>query len=360
LLDVDAACRRSALRVIAFLLHRSALGHLPVAGVAGACWLRVQGGGGAWRRAKFIASLGLPLVVLIAMTPRIITIVTRIDPMHFVPETVRRSGLLATTFGDGRTLDIINLLVMLSPMVILSPLLGGLAGRPPGREALVVGALALPFVLVVPLIHPGQGYIRDWDDFASAGVAMSLATAWLAARAQHARRRSLWLATALTLGAATPPLQWLLHSADLDHALARAEAFMNQPPKRTTMERYTTWRYLGTREAATDRLDRSARAYAEAAKAIPSPNLLHQWAMVETRRNNFGGARKLYRRLVERDPRDVFAWWMLAGTSSQLQDWKEAYRAARRVLALDSTHVEARLALEGLERTRPELVRSAP
>jgi len=345
---------------IALLLHRSALGLLPAACVAGAIWLRTHDGGRGWRRREFIVASGLPLVVLILMAPRLITIVTQIDPMHFAPETVRRSGLLATTFGGGRTTDMSNLLVMLSPFAILLPLLAALGGRPHAREALVVGALALPFVLVVPLIHPGQGYIRDWDDFASAGVALSLATAWLAAGALRATRSSLWLATSLTLGVAAPSLQWMLHGGDLDRALTRAEAFMKEPPPRSTMERYTTWGYIGERAASTGRLERSAGAYAEAARAIASPHILHQWAMIEVQRGNFTGARSIYSRLVQRNPRDVFAWWMLAGACSQLEDWDEAYHATRQVLALDPAHVGARQALADMERTRPGIVRPPP
>jgi len=214
----------------------------------------------------------------------------------------------------------------------------------------------IPFVLVVPFIHPGQGYIRDWDDFATVGVALSLAAAWLAVRAASTSRRAPWIAAALTLGAAAPSLQWVLHGADLERGLARAEAFMTEPPTRTNWERYTTWQYLGVREEATDHLDRSVRAYREAARAIDSPHILHQWAMVEVQRGNFTGARDLYSRLVARDPRDVFAWWMLAVAHSRLAEWDEAYRATRRVLALDPTHAEARQALDDMERTRPEVV----
>ena len=360
---LDVARRGRGLQMLgialaaALLIHRSALGLLPAGGVAGAIWLRTHGGRGAWRRPAFLVGCALPLVVLAVMAPRIVTIISHFDPRHFAPETARRGGFLAATFGGGRTIDMLNLLVMLSPFAILLPILSALVARPPGRERLVLGALGLPLVLVVPFIHPGQGYFRDWDCFVSAGVALSLATAWLGASAIRAAPRSPWLATALALGVAAPSLQWLLHGSDLDRGLARAEAFMNESPARTTKERYSTWEYLGVREVATERLDQSARAFEEASKVIPSPHILHEWAMVEVERNNFAGAREIYHRLIERNPQDVFAWWRLAGACAQLDDWEEAYRATQRVLALDPTHADAQRALEEMERRRPDLIR---
>ena len=156
-----------------------------------------------------------------------------------------------------------------------------------------------------------------------------------------------------------PTLQWVLHSHDLARSLARAQAFVTEAPERTLMERYTTWGYLGIRNAALERLDVSAQAYSRAADAISTPHILHQWAAVEMMRRHFSDARDVYGRIVERNPRDAFAWWSMAGASSQIPDWPAAYRATLRTIALDSTNTAARGALEMMRQAHPELVRSS-
>jgi len=120
------------------------------------------------------------------------------------------------------------------------------------------------------------------------------------------------------------------------------------------MERYTTWKFLGTRYATDQRFAEAAGAFSHAAEAISSTHILHEWAGSEMSRENYSGARTVYQRIVSADPRDTFAWWGLAVAASHVGDWATAQHAARQVVALDSTHAEARQALRDMEQAQPE------
>jgi hypothetical protein len=120
--------------------------------------------------------------------------------------------------------------------------------------------LALPFVVVMPLLHPVQGMLRDWDDFAATGVAISLLTAWYAGRALRGAGSMLWLAAAVSLGAAAPAVEWLAHNADQERGFVRVRALLNEPPVREKSERGNTWDYLGIRYFRLERWDQAAEA----------------------------------------------------------------------------------------------------
>jgi tetratricopeptide (TPR) repeat protein len=339
---------------LALLLHRSALGLIPAVGVA--CWSWFRRAPQGRPHPVALVAAGAPLVALAIVAPRILTIMRTFDPIHFAPEGARGAGVLVATFSPARAADLLNLLVMLSPLAAaLPPLLLLRAGELRRPEIAFTLALALPFVAIAPLIHPGQGYFRDWDVVAAAGVALSIGAAWWVGGWLSAASDRRWLAATVIAAVAVPSLQWMILQTDLEHGLGRARAFATQPPARTSMERYTVWQYLGVRLAADEQLEQAAAAYQHAAAIVPSPHILHQWAAVELERGNSSGARTVYRRLLADHPTDTFGWWALAVASSRLGDWSEAHRAARRVLELDSAHVEARQAVEEMERMRPDL-----
>src|SRR5258706_3072342 len=162
------------------VLHRSAFGLLPAAAVAWAMWLRARGAG-ALRRPLALVALLLPVVVMAIMVPRIVADVRRWDVVHFAPAELRTGGgPLRAAFADGRPLDLLNLVLVLSPLAIPA-LIAALAAGPRrllAREVAPLLALALPFVLVGPFIHPVQGLFRDWDDYAVAAVTLSLLAAY--------------------------------------------------------------------------------------------------------------------------------------------------------------------------------------
>src|SRR5262249_36082853 len=156
---------------------------------AGVTWLGRERARGAWRRPQTILAFAIPLVTLAIMIPRIVAIVQRFDTVHFASATVAaEGGVFAAALQGTRPLDLLNLALLVSPLAPLVPVLALSLGRkaydrPAAAEAVLLWLLALPFLVVMPFLHPVQGMVRDWDDFAATGVAISLLTAWYASRA---------------------------------------------------------------------------------------------------------------------------------------------------------------------------------
>jgi tetratricopeptide repeat protein len=343
----------AAALALGFVLHRSALGLVPVAAVVWLQWSRAQPG--AWRRPASLAALALPVAALAAMLPRIVTIVTRIDPMHFAPEEVRRAGgVIPGLFLGTRLVDLANVVVLLSPLALAAPLVAAWAGRtlPWRSEGLVLVTLALPFLGCMPFIHPGQGYYRDWDDFAAAGMALSLVTAWLVARTVEQSPRHAWVAVAAVLAVAGPALQWLIHQNDVDRGLARVEKFLRERPSRTESERARAWDYLGWRTTDLGRFDQAAAAFAQLAALQPSPRVMRQWAAVEVLRGDPGRAQQIYRRMLDRFPDVSAGWFELARLSYQVGDLDESRRAAGEMLRLRPGDPGARRLIAHLDSLR--------
>jgi hypothetical protein len=343
---------------LAFVLHRSALGLLPVAVVTGALWSRAHPG--AWRRPASLATLALPVVTLAVMLPRTIAIITRVDPMHFAPEEVRQAGgILPGLVLGSRLADLANLLPMLSPLALAAPAMALALGRslPWRAEGLLLATLALPFVATMPFIHPGQGYHRDWDDFAAPGMTLSLIAAWLVGRALERSPRHAWLGVAALLGAAAPSLQWLVHHGDVNRGLARVETFLREPPRRGDSERARTWDYLGWRLTDLGRYEGAAAAFARLAELQPSPRVMRQWAATEALRGDPRRAQEIYRQMLTRFPDVAAGWFELARLSYEMGDLAEARRAAGEMLRLDPGRAATRefiAHLDSLRRARGE------
>jgi len=321
---------------VALLFHRSALALLPVAIVA---WMQVARGDPAGARAKpaALARAALaPVVVLAFMLPRIVRIVTHIDPMHFAPQALRGGSFLARELGGARPADLVNLLIFLVPLAPLVPTLAWPAAHHVRRrDAVVLLSLALPFLLVMPWIHPGQGLFRDWDDFAATGVALALVAAWLAGETLRASPRAAALAPALVLACAMPTVQWLAHHGDLARGLERVRRFVTEPPRRIAFERAVTWQFIGQSEADRRRFVPSADAYAQAAELLPSPNVTRQWGVAELRAGRYARARRVYEGIVARDSTDAFGWTGLALAARRLEDDAGAQDAIEHAVRLD-------------------------
>jgi hypothetical protein len=319
-------------------LHRSALGFLPAALFAWLVWMRQHGGGGRWKRPSTLAALAVPIVALGVMVPRIVAVVRRWDSMHFAPESVRQQGgVLAAALSGARPVDLLNLIVMLSPLAVTIPVLLGWRLRrldsDDARELALLLLLALPFVGVMPFLHPAQGLFRDWDDFTATGVAISLLAAWMLGRTlRGASGRGL--AVAATFAVAVPAIQWIAHHTDVDRGFARVRAFMLEPPARPASERGTTWDFLGIRNFRLERWDDAAAAFQHAAETSPSPRILQEWALAETMRRRFDAAQSIYHLMLARAPANELGWLGLATCSLNLGDFAEARRAARQLLAL--------------------------
>jgi len=345
-------------------LHRSALAFVPAMVTAWALGLRHLARSAAWRRPAAIAGLALPLVALGGVLPRLISTFVTVDlPTHLASADVRASGgVIRSIFAGTRAADLVNLVLMLSPLAVSLPVLGPLLGQRLSRgTGAVLLALLVPFLGALLLVHPRQGMFRDWDDFAACGVALSLVTAWLVGEALRDPRQApalgpiasgspAVLAVVVVLGVASPAFQWLLHNHEVDRGLARVEAFLSEPPAREPGERALAYHYLGTRYTALRRLDSAADAYAHAAELAPSPRLLYDWAIAEADRGRLEKSREVLLRLVGKAAPMAQAWLALAQVSLQLGDTTGARAAAESTLALAPGQGEAQRLLEGISR----------
>jgi hypothetical protein len=339
------------------------------------------------RKLRFAVGIGIATVALAAMGPRIVETVRRWDAVHFAPHAVREGGLLAATFGGHRPVDLLDLILLLSPLALVILLLPWFLTRgtsedsareATGRELAVLGSLVLPLLLVMPFIHPAQGLFRDWDDFAATGVAVSLLAAWSVAQVLRAAPRHAWLAVAITLSAIVPVLQWLVHHTDVERGLTRVRAFLLEPPRRGDAERGSTWDFVGiwSFRLGNDRLDagdaagaerrwsEAAAAWEQASATAPSPRILQQWAIAETMTGNqrFAGADRaaatlhyrkaavIYRRMLDKDSGNALGWLGLATVSLNGHEFAEARRAANELLRLQPGNADALRVLGEVER----------
>lgn len=339
---------------IAITLHRSAPGFIPALLVAWALWARGHGNAAAWRRPATWAALAIPAIAAAFMLPRIAGIVRRVDPVHFAtPEIAAQGGLWSAALHGARPADALNLVALLAPLALLAIPLAVALGRalPRGRELAYLAALALPFVLTIPFVHALGGLFRDYDDFATAGVALAMLSAWLAGETLRGAPRFAWLAAATALAAIVPCVQWLAHHTDVPRGLARIEALMHEPPARSGAERGRTFDYLGTRWYQLERYEESAEAFKAGCVDAPSPRMLQQWALAETMRGNLRGAVTAYHQQLEKEPDSVSGWLGLAAVTSRIPDYDESRRALNEVLRLrpgdpDATQLLQQLAQE--------------
>jgi tetratricopeptide (TPR) repeat protein len=348
---------------LGLVLHRSTLGLVPALALCWAFALREPESRARWSRPATWLAAALPLAALAVMLPRLVATFATMDPVHFSSSEVRRQGgLLGAMFAGTRPADLVGVVALLSPLALAAPAMAATLGRrgAPWREGALLLALALPWVVMLLLIHPPQGMFRDWDDFAAAAVTLSMVTAWLMATTLREAPAWAWLCVPVALGAAAPSVHWLMHNADLERGLGRVEAYLREPPVRSEEERAKTWDFLGIRYAQLDRWDRSAEAMARAAELAPSPRVLLQWASAEQARGNDHGAQMVYRRLLTIAPDESRGWYGLAFVSWRLEDWGECRRAARELLRLRPGNPQAVQILELAERRDSTRVDQAP
>jgi hypothetical protein len=333
-----------------FTLHRSALGVLPAVFLACAWALRARGRELLRRPSTWIA-FALSSLSLAIMIPRILHIVRNVDPIHFTPAEPGRSAI-AAAFAGARPADMLNLGLMLAPLAAAA--LAALVALGPAawrrRELALLGSLAFPFVALVPFIHAQQGLFRDWDDFAAAGMGVALLSAWLLAETVRAAGSRAWIALPLTLAAAVPSAQWLVHHTLPEHGLARVRAFVTEPPARTSFEQAMTWQYLGQTYLGMSRAVEAADAYSHAAGLLSSPHILRQWGLAESLARHHDRAVSVFRTLLERVPGDIIALRGLMLMSLPLRDSAQARAAAESLMRVSPGDPQAAELLRQLER----------
>lgn len=335
---------------VGLVLHRSAVGLLPLVIVTWILWTRPFDI--AAKRPVVWAALGIPLLALGVMVPRLVATFLRWDAVHLTPAEVKQhGGPLLAAFAGRRPQDLANLFLVLVPVApaCFAALLALNGGLPRRREALVLLALVLPLAGVVPFLHPAQGLFRDWDDFAATGAAIAVACAWISGEILRRAPRFAWLAPGLVLGALVPSLQWMAVQSDLPRGLVRVQALAEGPPRREGPEWGGTWDYLGIRNYRLENWDASAAAFAHAAETSPSPRILTQWGLAESNAGNHQTAQGIYRRLLAGSPDDYSAWRALASESATISDSASSREAARQMLRLRPGDPAARALLQSLE-----------
>ena len=359
---------------IGLVLHRMSIALVPAWLVAWILWFRWRGkpadevslgAPGDGRRLSILIAAAIPIVTLAVMAPRLARVVTGFDPGNFLSADVaREGGVFAAAFSGTRPADLLDIMIVLSPLAPVIALVFMIGGARVGSESqtgssdgtlgegILLVALAAPLVAFAPFYHPPQGLFRDWDAFAATGMALSLAAAWVVGETLRSSERYSWLALAVALGAFTPTAHWLMHHSDADHGIEQVEAFVKEPPVRTDLERGTAWDFLGMRQLELGRNDASADAFSRAAEITPSPKILRGWAASETARGDRERARGIYRRLLARSPDDGQAWTEYMMLSVQVRDADEAERAAKEVLRLRPGEPHAQSVLESVERAR--------
>ncbi len=270
-----------ALVALAPMLHRAALGIVPGALVAWLMWLRLHGGAGGWRRPAFLVSLALPLIALAWLLPRLIQLYLGFDAsVNFAsPEVARQGGVLRAALAPLRLLDLANLLLLYVPLAPVAILAAARHARPllARREGVFLAGLSLGFLPLVLLTQVTQGPFRDWDAFAGAGAAAALLAAWCVARMLDAAPRYAWLALPLALAAAVPTVDVMLCQQDMDRGLARARAFIDEPPHRSEAHRLATLDFIGMRSLRAWRWSDAAATYEQLAETAPHPRALLLW-----------------------------------------------------------------------------------
>ncbi len=338
---------------LALPLHRSAVALVPAAMFVWAMWLRDPRARGSLREPATMAGLASPWVVLAFVVPRVVRTFINVDlPIHLAPAAVQSAGIVSSAFGGLRSMDFLNVILLLSPVAPIIPVGAVILWRDRTRRpalALLL-FLVLPLLAIMPFLHPSQGMFRDWDNFIATGIGLSLLSAWVAGEVLQSAPRWAWLGLAASLGAMMPTLQWMLHHADENRGTARIHAFLVEPPQRTESERALAFDFLGIRHLRRNEGVQAAELFREAVALAPSPRLHHQWALAETQAGNYVGAMQVYERLIARTPEDVDAWRGYTAMTSRLEMWPEAKRGATRLLQLAPGDPQARALLDQIAR----------
>jgi hypothetical protein len=330
---------------IAVSLHRVGLLLVPAFLVAWIVAVRRHGGSPrAW------PGLALPLAAVALVARPVLGVVLGVDlPQH----VAHRVG------GPERWLDHLNALLITAPLAPLAPVLGVACARVLPRRAAAWPALAtgIVFTVLAVVVEPQQGFVRDWDMFAPAGMAIAVIAAWLAGEvvsglaAKRPVANAGGVAIAVVLAAAVPSLQWLVHLHDATLGLGRAHAVVVEPPRRSELERGRLLDFIGIRRAWLGDWNAAADAFAESAALLPTPRVLDQWSKAEIQSGDWDRALEAARLWTSRVPDDLEAWRTMAAVTTHRNDRQGARLAAERILELNPGDVDAKGILEYLDLT---------
>ncbi len=179
-------------------------------------------------------------------------------------------------FSSVHVANVLNDLFLLAPLG-MAGLVVVMANRWSGTR-LSLGAswwlAAAPFLLMaclVPSLYPVQGAMRDWDNFAGAGIFLALLVARSAARGIEADSRHVPLWGFAILASLLHSSAWLQLNASEGAALQRVDAISRGVPALPLSARGMLFEYLGEYRELKDQPALAAEAYLEAAALVPNP-----------------------------------------------------------------------------------------
>jgi hypothetical protein len=342
-----------------FALHRSAVGLLPALGFAAWIVLRAKPAApGKKTKPKSKAKattvpewlpLLLPLTMLAIATPKMFQTATTLDTAHFAAPGEGPLSMAQHVVAPLHLLDLFNLLFFLVPLVALLLIPAPRAERSgpwSAREWIYFLVLGGPFWLIALVLRPAQGIPRDFDVFASAGVALGVVTAARFARLVRAWPDAARFSTAVVAGAVAPVLCVLLLQADLGRGLVRVNALADGPPLRSESERGRWREYLGARYHRAHRYKEAVAEFAQAAALAPSPNILAAWGVAARWAGDRDSEERAFTMLLDRAPADrvavrVAALTGLARIAFERGDRAKAQALVTQALQLDPQSADA-------------------
>jgi hypothetical protein len=221
------------------------------------------------RRSEAIVGIAILLLGYVLFLPRIVSLMATFDYATNINSAIaqEQGGVLSAALSPLHLVDIVNVTLFLTPLIVLLPVSSLRALRvrglvPSWRLWLwIVAACYLPILLFVQVNH---GLFRDWDIFAGWGVSVAVLTsAYLAA--QLDLRRGV---VPICILALVPAATLIMHHRDSDAVLRRVYTFVRELPRRPVVEG-SVWDYIGLESLRLRRWPEAEEAFGHLVEQAP-------------------------------------------------------------------------------------------
>ncbi len=303
----------------AIALHRSGLLLIPAWMLVVSRAARDRTPGSSIARAALMSVAVLPLAALLLLGGRMLHVLVTLDLPHHIASAMPVPGFGATVV---RTSDVVNTLLLLSPLLMLAPA-AGFAGwsrcfAAQGRGVMLV---AMPWLVAIVLVVPQQGMFRDVDVFAPAGFAWSALLLLVIAPAVEASQKAgLRTSAPLVMAGVISTLQLLLISATPAAGLDRIHAYATESPARPDNDLGRTWDFLALRAFALEDWREARAAAAYAVRYEPSSRLWVMLGVSSAYTHDYAAARAAFSSALDREPGLPEAMVGLAGAALSVGD----------------------------------------
>ena len=243
--------------------------------------------------------------------------------------------MLAAAFAPRHLLELLNLVLALTPLAVGAPLL--LAAR--RRQAassprgMVLGTLALSYLAAMLVIHPSTGSFAT-GTCSPCRDCFSLLVAWLVVEVLREAPEWRWLTAPALALVTVSALQWLVVNRQPEHGLARVHAYLTEPPGPVAADRPLIWDIVAARAIRVGLWDQAAEAAARAAEDAPHRRILLMRQIAETMRGNDRAAEQVSLQMLRLDADDPLGWLGLAGAAKRLDDSTQLERALTKLEAI--------------------------